>query len=516
MPRHRLFFFILLAALGLIRLLYLLRSPLDLVADEAYYWEWSRHLDWSYFSKGPMVAWIIALSTRLGGHTEFFVRLPAVVLSFIALAAAYELTRRLFDSEKRAFWTAAAFAGTPLLSVGSILMTIDNPLFCFWMLAMLACFEAARTNRMRWWLALGVFIGLGLATKAAMAFFIPSMLLYLALKPDGPRRLREAGPWIAIGLAILFFVPQLVWNARHGFVMFKDFASKGGAENPFKFNPLYTLRFIAYQLAVISPIMFGIAVWGSWKAVGTGLRERSDPALYLASMLLPVAAFYLLLSLHAKLHANWMAVGYGGALIAGANAWMDLGDRLAGQPGGSADAPSEAERARKRIRWRRWSAAGLALGFALGAVLFIPNPLYLTPWKDAAAQSDWQRRLYGWRQLGQRVDQLRAEMPAGVPVMLAAKKYQIAAQLSFYTQGQETAWVLASGPYENQYYFLNNFESAIGRNGIYVAENEEDGDRAEEAFERTEFAGRLVAIREGAAVKTFYLWKCWNFLGWPY
>ena len=54
------------------------RWPLS--ADEAHYWEWSRRLDWSYYSKGPMVAYLIALSTRLGGHTESWVRLPAVLL----------------------------------------------------------------------------------------------------------------------------------------------------------------------------------------------------------------------------------------------------------------------------------------------------------------------------------------------------------------------------------------------------------------------------------------------------
>ncbi|MBF8261431.1 MAG: conserved membrane protein of unknown function, partial [candidate division NC10 bacterium] len=51
---------------------------LDLAPDEAHYWTWSKRLDWSYYSKGPMVAYLIALSTRLGGDTDFYVRLPAV------------------------------------------------------------------------------------------------------------------------------------------------------------------------------------------------------------------------------------------------------------------------------------------------------------------------------------------------------------------------------------------------------------------------------------------------------
>ena len=55
-------FFLLLAFATALRVVYLFTAPLDLVADEAYYWDWSRQLDWGYFSKPPLIAWIIALS----------------------------------------------------------------------------------------------------------------------------------------------------------------------------------------------------------------------------------------------------------------------------------------------------------------------------------------------------------------------------------------------------------------------------------------------------------------------
>jgi undecaprenyl-diphosphatase len=68
------------------RLLYLaLLSPYTLVEDEAHYWEWSRRLDWSYYSKGPGVALAIAASTRVFGDTEFGVRAPAAIFAFILM-----------------------------------------------------------------------------------------------------------------------------------------------------------------------------------------------------------------------------------------------------------------------------------------------------------------------------------------------------------------------------------------------------------------------------------------------
>src|SRR5438876_1206321 len=80
------------------RFLYLLHDcPLDLAPDEAHYWDWSRHLDWSYYSKGPLVAWLIRASTELlGGWSQsvignemLAVRFPAVVCGSLLLLSLY-------------------------------------------------------------------------------------------------------------------------------------------------------------------------------------------------------------------------------------------------------------------------------------------------------------------------------------------------------------------------------------------------------------------------------------------
>ena len=78
--------------------------PLDLAPDEAHYWDWSRHLDWSYYSKGPLVAYLIRASCELAGpwsmqHTGnlmFAVRLPAVLCGGLLLVSIYVLTVQVF------------------------------------------------------------------------------------------------------------------------------------------------------------------------------------------------------------------------------------------------------------------------------------------------------------------------------------------------------------------------------------------------------------------------------------
>lgn len=75
--------FLTLAGVFLLRSSYLFINGLDLIGDEAYYWDWSRQLDWCYYSKPPMVAWLIRLFTELGGNTVAMVRLPTVVLGTV-------------------------------------------------------------------------------------------------------------------------------------------------------------------------------------------------------------------------------------------------------------------------------------------------------------------------------------------------------------------------------------------------------------------------------------------------
>src|SRR5438309_4212360 len=96
--------FLILAAAAL-RVLYLAAyCPLDLAPDEAHYWDWSRHLDWSYYSKGPLIAYLIHFSVavagpwseRLTGSAMLAVRLPAVACGSLLLLGLYVLTRQAY------------------------------------------------------------------------------------------------------------------------------------------------------------------------------------------------------------------------------------------------------------------------------------------------------------------------------------------------------------------------------------------------------------------------------------
>ena len=104
-------------------------TQIELVPDEAYYWLWSKHLAASYRDKGPLVAWIIALSTKLFGDTPFGVRFFAVLFSSATSWLLFIIARRLYD-DRVALWSLLVATVMPLFAVGSLLMTID-PLSVF-------------------------------------------------------------------------------------------------------------------------------------------------------------------------------------------------------------------------------------------------------------------------------------------------------------------------------------------------------------------------------------------------
>src|SRR5438046_4095111 len=125
---YRLTAALLIVAAAVLRLLYLaFDCPLDLAPDEAHYWDWSRHLDWSYYSKGPLVAWLIRLScslfgpwsVALTGSEMLAVRLPAVLCGSLLLLSLYVLTVQVFGSDRLALGVLALGLPFPVIAARS-------------------------------------------------------------------------------------------------------------------------------------------------------------------------------------------------------------------------------------------------------------------------------------------------------------------------------------------------------------------------------------------------------------
>ena len=165
-------------------------THLELVGDEAYYWLWSRHPDFCYLDKGPVIAWFISAGTALFGQTVFGIRFFATLLALGTGIGIFFLARRLF-SDRVAFWSVLLAAVTPLFAVGATLMTIDTVYIFFWTLAALTFWYAKDQTRLGWWLLTGVLVGLSMLSKYTGAIELVSFVGFCAWHPPSRQHFRR-------------------------------------------------------------------------------------------------------------------------------------------------------------------------------------------------------------------------------------------------------------------------------------------------------------------------------------
>ncbi|HYO11140.1 MAG TPA: glycosyltransferase family 39 protein [Tepidisphaeraceae bacterium] len=228
--------------------------PIDLSGDEAQYWDWSRALDWSYYSKGPLVAYIIRASCAIFGDTMPGVRYPAVAFGVGTSLVTYFLTRRLFGSERLALGAVLLNHIVPMFVAGSVLMTIDPPMFFCWALATYFAAGAIFDAHKRAWPLIGLAIGVGFLAKYAAMLWFAGLFAFLLADAPSRKRLREPGPYVALGVSLLATIPVIAWNASHRWVSFRHVAKQTGASGG-GLTRGNALEFIGSQVAVIGPVL---------------------------------------------------------------------------------------------------------------------------------------------------------------------------------------------------------------------------------------------------------------------
>ncbi|MFK7871544.1 MAG: ArnT family glycosyltransferase [Oligoflexales bacterium] len=182
---------------------------LPITTDEAYYFEWARHLAWGYLDHPPMVAWIASFSAlpRLGG----FLCTTATAYILIRLYRAAGLKGIRLEVAITCLLFNFAF-----LTLG-VITTPDSALALCWALAMHETFFALR-KPIRW-LSTGFAVGLGMLSKYTMILFLPP-LLWVIIR-ERPHLLKTKWPWMGFAVAILTFSPNILWNYQHDWLSFR-------------------------------------------------------------------------------------------------------------------------------------------------------------------------------------------------------------------------------------------------------------------------------------------------------
>ena len=149
---------LLLLVCGLVIARFAAVSILDLALfyDEAYYHFWSQDFAFGYYSKPPVVAWLIALTTTLAGHvSEWSVRIAAPTMYGLTGFTVYLIGQQLMD-RRVGVVAMVVFLSTPLVTFNSLFITTDAPLLFFWALTAYIYLIALEKNRMSLWVLCGV------------------------------------------------------------------------------------------------------------------------------------------------------------------------------------------------------------------------------------------------------------------------------------------------------------------------------------------------------------------------
>lgn len=459
-----------LAAVALVRVLYVIFFPFDLSGDEAYYWDWGRQLSWGYFSKPPFIAWLMALAGWLGGNSDTGIRLMAVALGTGTLTFVYMIARQLFGS-KAAFWAVLLTLASPGNVAVNLILTIDAPLMFFWAGALLFFYNQVHNQRhpKLWWLLTTLFLGFGLLSKQMMFAFYPLAAIYLALQPETRSFLKKPSLYLSWVISMCFLVPTLVWNAQNNWITVSHTQHHFEGKSVGVVDIFSRIgEFLGSQIGVLSPvtaIAVAILVVASLKR----FRELDPKAKYLVVFSAPGLVLVCLMLLRQSINPNWPAVFYTGILIL-------LGAAVAG----AGSLPEKWQRTFPK--WRK-AAAVTGIVFAL-LVMAIPYILILT--NQTGAKWDPVVRLEGWTELADEVQRTREihSLELDGPFILATGHRYTASHLAFYLIDQPRVfhWPESPGTIESQYQ-LWGFDPALeGQNALIVVPGQ-NAEPPEDLFE---------------------------------
>ena len=298
-----------IAAMVVLRLFYL--GLPELMEQEAYYWNYSQHLDLSYLDHPPMVALLIWLGTTVFGISEFGVRIGAFLCWFATAYFSYRLTLSIFDRQA-ALGAVLLLSVLPLYFGVGFLMTPDAPLHMAWAALLYFGYRVLLENDSASWIGFGVSLGLGLLSKYTIVLLGPAFLLFMLVDQSARRWFLKPGPYLALVLALLLFTPVLIWNIQHEWASFLFQSAKRISSTPV----ISTHHLIGHITLILTPagligvvlfFFFGGRIFRSAHPTDNPNLLQAATRRYLLLFLLSFLPFmlFLLISFNREVKLNW-------------------------------------------------------------------------------------------------------------------------------------------------------------------------------------------------------------------
>jgi len=300
---HIKFSFTLVALALLIKFFAILSTDFDLFGDEAQYWIWSQNLDFGYYSKPPLLAWVIGGFSFLFGNSFEAIKIIPVSAYVLSSAVVYSIAQELYNNKKLALISGATFYLLPAVSVSSFLISTDVILILFWSLSLLFLIKVRKNPKIINFFLLGIFLGLSFLAKYAAIYFLLSLVVLIFLD-EKIKKIFFNKFWYFVfflGTSFIILLPNIVWNIKNNWATFSH-TSDNASLDKISFSFLRGGEFILSQGVMIGPLLFVFFL--------TGLKKikSSFDTKFLLSFSLPILLIVFGESVLVRANANWAAV----------------------------------------------------------------------------------------------------------------------------------------------------------------------------------------------------------------
>ncbi|MDC0057526.1 glycosyltransferase family 39 protein [Alphaproteobacteria bacterium] len=294
--------FLLCGFLLLIKIFAIYSTNFDLFGDEAQYWIWSKNPDLGYYSKPPLLAWLITFATLMFGDSFETIKLISMSIYVLTSVVIYLIFKQLYKDGKEAILAGTTFYLIPAATVSSFLISTDIVLIFFWSFSLLFLLKIRGNPSKINFILLGIFIGLSFLSKYAAIYFILSIILIFFIDPQLKKVFLAniISVIVCLFAVIIIVLPNIVWNIQNGWVTLSH-TSDNASLNRIDVNFVRGLEFIIVQLLMLGPILFAFLIL-SYKKISLTFETK-----FLLTFCVPIFIIILIESILVRANANWAA-----------------------------------------------------------------------------------------------------------------------------------------------------------------------------------------------------------------
>jgi len=291
----------LIAAMTALRVIY--AGAIDLRTDEAYYWTWSKENVLSFLDHPPMIAWFIRFGTAIFGDTNFGVRFAGILAMLVTQLLLADIVRRVTHDVRAV--VLAVLMPEAALYYGLLMAKVspDVALIPFATAMMWALIRLNQSGDARWWLAAGVFAGLALLSKFTVVMMIPAVAAFMLVPAWRRRWLLSPYPWAAALIAVVLFLPVLIWNAGYDWASFRFQSVRATAAHELSLRTVGD--FIGLQFGLVGFILLPVVLSGLALTARRGYRRGDAVAILLSTAVIVPFCYFFWKSLSLRVGDTW-------------------------------------------------------------------------------------------------------------------------------------------------------------------------------------------------------------------